>query len=57
MARRVNMPAADDLFRPTDQPRARVRAVSEAAVEEARRAQAKRPSQARREDDGLRHLR
>ena len=44
MARRVNMSAADDLFRPTDQPRARVRAVSEAAVEEASEPAARQPS-------------
>ena len=33
MARRVNLPAADDLFRPTDKPQRRVRAVTEAPAE------------------------
>ncbi len=53
MARRVNMPAADDLFRPTDQPRARVRAVSEAAVEEASEPAARKPSGRVRHDEKM----
>ena len=47
------MPAADDLFRPTDQPRARVRAVSEAAVEEASEPAARKPSGRVRHDEKM----
>ena len=67
LSRRVSLPAADDLFRPTaPKPRAAdkaVRAVPDAPPEEPERRrpvvapQAERPGPARREDDRLRHLR
>ena len=60
MARRVSMPAADDLFRPTDgstsepqQGPRRVRAVADAAGTEAREAQPRRPSGRVRHDEKM----
>ena len=67
VARRVSLPAADDLFRPTShgRPAEPQRAVASAGARRHPRArgrdsaaaQAQRPGAPRREDDGLRHLR
>ena len=53
MARRVSMPAADDLFRPTDEPQRRVRAVSDEPRDDSAEATPRRPSGRVRHDEKM----
>jgi hypothetical protein len=53
VSRRVNLPAADDLFRPTDSPERRVRAVPPAVDQAAEGTRTRRPSGRVRHDEKM----